>query len=361
MVNRMKLLALGLKHQHLDNECLAAFKACIAKNGITHELVPLDCHCHNIAKRDIQMFKNHFVSILSGVNDRFPLSLWCHIVKPAELTVNLFQQSKIAPKVSVYAHPWATQLHEKPICTPGMHGNGPCQTQEQMILGCSRGHQFQHWDSFGSSLMCPHLHCKNQGNKNKWHSVLQTPVYNKPTGHTQNTHHKGGIGPHKCIKRNNLMQWQDSRGAPKVQRAIHKDSHGKIRTGKGKSAMEQPLKSPQCPPSCTTCKGGWETTYPSKPTSKGANRNCGGWLSSHLNAYTNFWRRDAMTGDMRSTHHEAKLRFAGQRQQQTKPQVPHKVTNNKYYAKGNACMHWHHQVKIQDFSTQTGYQKKSHW
>jgi hypothetical protein len=104
MVDRMKLLALGLKHDRLDNKCLAALKACIAKNRMTHELVPLDCHHCNIAKRAIQMFKNHFVSILSRVDDRFPLSLWCHLVRPVELTVNLLQQSNVAPKVSAYAH-----------------------------------------------------------------------------------------------------------------------------------------------------------------------------------------------------------------------------------------------------------------
>jgi hypothetical protein len=36
MVNRMELLALRLKHCHLDNECSAKFKECIAKNGMTH-------------------------------------------------------------------------------------------------------------------------------------------------------------------------------------------------------------------------------------------------------------------------------------------------------------------------------------
>ncbi len=40
MVGRMNLLALRLKYHHLDNECSAAFKACIAKNGPTHKLVP---------------------------------------------------------------------------------------------------------------------------------------------------------------------------------------------------------------------------------------------------------------------------------------------------------------------------------
>jgi hypothetical protein len=104
MVNRMKLSALGLKHHCSDNKCSVKFKECIMKNRMTHELAPLDCHCCNIAKQAIQRFKNHLVSTLSGVNNRFPLSLWCHLVGPAELTINLLPQSNGTPKVSAYAH-----------------------------------------------------------------------------------------------------------------------------------------------------------------------------------------------------------------------------------------------------------------
>jgi hypothetical protein len=75
VVNRMKLLALGLKHHHLNNKYSAAFKAFIAKNRMTHELVPPDCHRRNIAEQAIQTFKNHFVSILNRVDNIFPLSL----------------------------------------------------------------------------------------------------------------------------------------------------------------------------------------------------------------------------------------------------------------------------------------------
>jgi hypothetical protein len=89
IVDRMKIARLGLKHHRLDNECSEIFKKCIQKNGMTHKLVPPDCHCWNMAKCAIQTFKNHFVLILSGVNDRFPLSLWCHLVGPAKSTVNL--------------------------------------------------------------------------------------------------------------------------------------------------------------------------------------------------------------------------------------------------------------------------------
>ncbi len=89
---------------------------------MTHELVPPDCHCCNIAERAIQTFKNHFMLILSGVNDRFPLSLWCHLVHPAELTVNLLHQSNITPKVSAYAH---------------VHGQHNYMTWPFALLGCA--------------------------------------------------------------------------------------------------------------------------------------------------------------------------------------------------------------------------------
>ena len=122
MVDRMDIAGLGLKHHRLDNECSDNFKKCIAKNKMTWELVPPDCHRRNMAERAIQTFKNHFVSILSGVDDRFPLSLWCHLVRPAELTVNLLRQSNVAPKISAYAH---------------MHGQHDYMRKPFAPLGCS--------------------------------------------------------------------------------------------------------------------------------------------------------------------------------------------------------------------------------
>jgi len=71
---------------------------------MTHELVPPNCHRRNMAERVIQTFKNHFVAILSGVDDRFPLSLWCYLVRPTKLTINLLRQSNVVPKISDYAH-----------------------------------------------------------------------------------------------------------------------------------------------------------------------------------------------------------------------------------------------------------------
>jgi hypothetical protein len=104
IVNRMPMANLGLKQHRLDNKASTAFKECIRENVMTHKLVSPGNHRRNLAERVIQMFKHHFISILSGVDNKFPLSLWCHLLRSAELTVNLLRHSNVTPKILVYAH-----------------------------------------------------------------------------------------------------------------------------------------------------------------------------------------------------------------------------------------------------------------
>ena len=59
----------------LDNEASAAFKEAIRINS-NLQLVPPDTHRRNLAERAIQTFKNHFVAILAGVDESFPMYLW---------------------------------------------------------------------------------------------------------------------------------------------------------------------------------------------------------------------------------------------------------------------------------------------
>ncbi len=69
-----------------------------------YELVPPGNHPQNQAERVIQTFKAHFISILVGIDDQFPLSLWCYLLEPAEHTLNLLRQSNVAPKILAFAH-----------------------------------------------------------------------------------------------------------------------------------------------------------------------------------------------------------------------------------------------------------------
>jgi hypothetical protein len=68
------------------------------------ELVPPGCHQRNAAKVAIRNFKAHFISVLAGVADDFPPSLWDRLFPQTEITINLIQQSNATPNVSAYAH-----------------------------------------------------------------------------------------------------------------------------------------------------------------------------------------------------------------------------------------------------------------
>jgi hypothetical protein len=86
-----------------DNEASADFKRVITKSWKTKfQLVPLDMHQRNKAKRMIRHFKNHFLFILAGVNATFPPYLWDLLLPQAKLTVNLLRQNKINPKISTW-------------------------------------------------------------------------------------------------------------------------------------------------------------------------------------------------------------------------------------------------------------------
>eukprot|EP00804_Cyclotella_cryptica_P016134 CCRYP_004248-RC/>CCRYP_004248-RC protein AED:0.42 eAED:0.42 QI:0/-1/0/1/-1/0/1/0/390 len=89
----------------LDNEISAAMKDLIQDTyKMSLELVPPGCHRRNAAEVAIRNFKSHFLSILAGVADDFPLKLWDKLLPQTEITLNLLRQSNATPTVSAYAH-----------------------------------------------------------------------------------------------------------------------------------------------------------------------------------------------------------------------------------------------------------------
>eukprot|EP00804_Cyclotella_cryptica_P009165 CCRYP_003221-RB/>CCRYP_003221-RB protein AED:0.37 eAED:0.37 QI:0/-1/0/1/-1/1/1/0/370 len=93
-------------HKHiLDNKISNAMKTLITDTyKMTYELVPPGCHCRNAAEVAIRNFKSHFLSILAGVADDFPMKLWDKLLPQAEITITLLRQSNATPTVSAYAH-----------------------------------------------------------------------------------------------------------------------------------------------------------------------------------------------------------------------------------------------------------------
>ena len=66
--------------------------------------MPPGCHRRNAAEVAIRNFKAHFLSILAGTAEDFPLALWDRLLPQAEITLNLLRQSNANPKLSAYAY-----------------------------------------------------------------------------------------------------------------------------------------------------------------------------------------------------------------------------------------------------------------
>jgi hypothetical protein len=64
------------------------------------ELVPPRCHQLNAAEVAICNVKAHFLSVLTGVSDNFPPSLWDWLLPQTKIIINLIQQSNATPNVS---------------------------------------------------------------------------------------------------------------------------------------------------------------------------------------------------------------------------------------------------------------------
>jgi hypothetical protein len=89
---------LSVDLQILDNKASAAYKQAITFTWqAKFQLVPPDMHHCNRAERAIRMFKNHFLSILAGINAAFPLYLWDLLLPQAELSINLLRQATLNP------------------------------------------------------------------------------------------------------------------------------------------------------------------------------------------------------------------------------------------------------------------------
>ena len=105
LLNQLKRVGIVPKKQVIDNKVSENMKNLIRDmHRFNMELVPPGCHQQNAVKVAIHNFKAHFLSILAGVSDNFPPSLWDGLLPQTKITINLIRQSNATPNVSAYAH-----------------------------------------------------------------------------------------------------------------------------------------------------------------------------------------------------------------------------------------------------------------
>ena len=78
-------------HLHLAFVANDIFHGGRDKYKMEMELVPPGCHRRNAAEVAIRNFKAHFLSVLAGVADDFPLTLWDRILPQTEITLSLLR------------------------------------------------------------------------------------------------------------------------------------------------------------------------------------------------------------------------------------------------------------------------------
>ena len=95
-------------------------------------------------EKAIQTFKGHFIAVLCGTDDSFPLQLWCQILRQAEHQLNMLRKSRINPSISAFEQ---------------MYGPHDYDTHPFAILGCA-----------------VELHVM-PGNRRSWESHTKTGFY----------------------------------------------------------------------------------------------------------------------------------------------------------------------------------------
>ena len=105
---------------HMDNEAPAILKEALTKSKIKYQLVPAHQHRRNAAERAIRTWKNHFISGLCTVNNKFPMHLYDRLTNQCNITLNLLRGSRINPKLSAYAQIFGQyDYNQAPMAPPG--------------------------------------------------------------------------------------------------------------------------------------------------------------------------------------------------------------------------------------------------
>ena len=102
LIDRLKASGISPNLHVLDNECSQEYKDSIKENGMKYQLVPPHDHRRNIAEKAIQVFKDHFVTVLCGTAVNFPMQLWCRLLGQAEHQLNMLRKSRVDPARSSF-------------------------------------------------------------------------------------------------------------------------------------------------------------------------------------------------------------------------------------------------------------------
>ena len=87
----------------LNNKCSTELVRVMRKNTNEFQLVPPHLHRSNAAERAIFPWKTYFITIVWGLDPRFPLQLWDRLIDQTNQTLNLLRPSRLNPRMTAEA------------------------------------------------------------------------------------------------------------------------------------------------------------------------------------------------------------------------------------------------------------------
>ena len=104
----------------MDNETSDELKAALTKKHITFHLAPPHMHRTNAAEKAIQIWNNHFTSILVNFHSKFSIAECDQLMVQTKITLNLLRNSRTNPRLSAYAYIRGQfDFNAKPMALPG--------------------------------------------------------------------------------------------------------------------------------------------------------------------------------------------------------------------------------------------------
>ncbi len=89
------------------------------------------------------MFKGHFISVLAGASEGFPINHWDELLPQTILTLNLLHQSNVAPNISAYAYHHGTcDYNRMPIAPMGCSVQFHIKQSRRKMFGEHSGNGF---------------------------------------------------------------------------------------------------------------------------------------------------------------------------------------------------------------------------
>jgi hypothetical protein len=187
LIDRLKEHGIHPKHHVLDNKCSTDFKAAIKLNHMTYQLVSPHDYRHNIAKKGVQTFKAHFISILCGADKDFPLHLWCQLLPQAKHTLSAMTSMHVSHSFGICLLMGPPRLQCPPICSPWLQGQGLSSPRHPRDLGTSHSQWILHWECPRALQMSQGVHPINKEHSSLQHSVFQTQILNSVDNHPQHS------------------------------------------------------------------------------------------------------------------------------------------------------------------------------